>query len=42
MDIDKVSFACFLPKLSQCLNEGHTFDIANCTTLADGKFQTEE
>jgi hypothetical protein len=42
MDIDKVSFASFLPKLSQCLNEGHTFDITNRTTLADGKFQTEE
>ncbi len=42
MDIDKVSFACFLPKLSQCLNEGHTFDIADRTTLADGKFQTEQ
>jgi hypothetical protein len=42
MDIDEVSLACLLPKLSQCLNEGHTLDIADRTTLADGKSQTEE
>jgi hypothetical protein len=37
MDIDKVSLACPVPKLSQCLNEGHTLDIADRATLADGK-----
>ena len=42
MDVYKVSLACPMPKLSQCLNEGHTFNIANSATLADGKFQTEE
>jgi hypothetical protein len=42
MDIDEVSLACPLPKLSQCLNEGHTLNIADRATLADGKSQTEE
>jgi hypothetical protein len=42
MDIDEVSLACSLPKLSQCLNEGHTLDIADRSPLADCKSQKEE
>ena len=42
MDIDEVSLASLLPKLSQCLNEGHTLNIADRTTLVDGKSQTVE
>jgi hypothetical protein len=42
MDIDEVSPSCPLPKLSQCLNKGHTLDIAHRTTLAEGKSQTKE
>jgi len=42
MDIDEISLACPVPELSQCLNKGHTLYIADCTTLVDGKPQTEE
>jgi hypothetical protein len=42
MDIDEVSSACPVSKLSQCLNEGHTLNIANGSSLGDGESQTEQ
>ena len=41
MDVDKISLACPVPELSQCFHKGHTLDIANRTTLVDGKFQSK-
>ena len=33
MDINKIALARVMSKLSQCLNEGHTLNIADRTTL---------
>jgi hypothetical protein len=42
VDVHEVSLCHLVPKLSQCLNEGHTLYVTDRTTLADGELKAEK